>query len=851
MRPLRERENDIRAFVADAIRPYRRRLLLLFLLFLLCIIVGTLALLFATNAIPLPVGDVTLDGDVIGLASDNVVVNVGGSSAALVHSGEVLANDGTPFDIPNTLVKRDYRGDFAATEINATTFSATGATTATTAFEASVLGDTYQRFAMTASGAMLWGSGAGVETNPTANLYRAAPGVMQTDGALTIIPTITTALPQLPSTWMAPLQSIPAWNLTSGAGLNVAAAYFGINMTATLAGTTGIIAVVINDGGTGYGVGNFLSIPGGTTSCELQVTSVGNNGAIASLIITRGGAGYTAGNGIAVSGGGGSNATVNTTVSSTNFAHIDGLVVEAILPNTGYSTAAASFVEGIRIRAPNLGNGPISVGNSRAITIADQGTASSFASIITTGALVGGTTSNIQIVLGVTVGAATATTGGIAIGTVSGGLSNTGLSVSASSGGPTNIGISIAEPGAGSTRSAALWLAGASGLSNGGILWGSDTGPISNLYRVAGGTLRTDGAFQGLPRWNQTTGTTALGVGVLGSNSLGSNGLSGLQLSTNGISTFVVANGGTGYAVNNLLTVTGGSGTAQVKVTSVLSGAILTVVLTRPGFGYSVANGVALTGGSGTATLNITAINTTPFTTVVGVQGQGFDATGGFATPTVTTAIGFQTVAPVLGSGPVVVTNIVGIDVPTHAVTTTNSYGLRIAAPTGGATINNALNFVADTIAAGGITFGADATPSTNLYRSAVNIITTDADHNARHYYTKSAAIPTAVAGTGAGTGPTITVAAGSTDCKMQITVLTGSAPTAAGIIMTVTYNSAFINTLNKGVIFSPANANAAALSGATNPYVPTEALGSFVFNAGSSALAATTSYIWNFQACV
>lgn len=120
----------------------------------------------------------------------------------------------------------------------------------------------------------------------------------------------------------------------------------------------------------------------------------------------------------------------------------------------------------------------------------------------------------------------------------------------------------------------------------------------------------------------------------------------------------------------------------------------------------------------------------------------------------------------------------------------------------------------------------------------------------AKHFVPTNAAIPTAAAGTGAGTGPTVTVTAGSTDCKMQITVLTGTSPTAGGNIVVVTYNTAFAGTVNKGVVFSPAGANAAALSGATSPYISAETLTTFTFTSGSSALAATTTYMWNFQAC-
>ncbi len=770
---------------------------------------------------------------------------------------------------------------------NASTVPATSAATASTyatrdsnagsAFGSLTLGGTLQQsLQFLADTTPAAGIAFGTDTFPSVNLYRASAGIIRTDAAFIASTTVNTLFaPQsLGTSVRYALNVLPLWNMSTASASNVGAMTLQNVMTNSLAGTNAIATVDVVDGGSGYLIGDLVVVSGGNTNSQLRVTSIGVTGAITALLITRGGSGYTAGSGIALTGGAGMNATVNTTVATVAFSFVIGLNVQPVYATGSFSTSAITSVVGLRLQGYGLGSGPLTVTNNFAIQVDNIISACASAALISAAAIGGGTTSNTGISIA-SVGGGTGTNVGVSIGSVTGAAvsntgfsigsvsgastTNTGVNVGAVSGGTTNIGVKIALASGGTTNYA-LWLTDATGVTGGGITWGSDAQPTPNLYRAAANTLRTQGIFQGNAfriaatsttaitgsvQWNQTTGTLASGVGVLGTNSL-----TGLQLSTNGISTFVVSAGGTGYAVNNLLTVTGGSGTAQVKVTSVSSGAILTVVLTRPGSGYSVANDVALTGGSGTATLNITAINTTPFTTVVGVQGQGFDATSGFVTPTVTTAIGFQTVAPVLGSGPVVVTNIVGIDVPAHAITTTNAYGLRIAAPTGGATINAALNFVSNTIAAGGITFGADATPSTNLYRSATNIIKSDADVGARHIYGFSASIPTAVAGTGAGTGPTITVTAGSTDCKMQVTVLTGTVPTAAGIIITVTYNSAFINTLNKGVIFSAAGANAALLSGVTQPYISAEALGTFVLTAGPTGLTAATSYVWNFQTC-
>jgi hypothetical protein len=78
----------------------------------------------------------------------------------------------------------------------------------------------------------------------------------------------------------------------------------------------------------------------------------------------------------------------------------------------------------------------------------------------------------------------------------------------------------------------------------------------------------------------------------------------------NAIIAATIASGGSGYAVNNVLTVTGGGGTGgQVTVTAVDgSGAVTAIRLTNGGTGYSTTSGASTTGGGGSgATVNITA----------------------------------------------------------------------------------------------------------------------------------------------------------------------------------------------------------------------------------------------------
>ena len=100
---------------------------------------------------------------------------------------------------------------------------------------------------------------------------------------------------------------------------------------------------------------------------------------------------------------------------------------------------------------------------------------------------------------------------------------------------------------------------------------------------------------------------------------------------------------------------------------------------------------------------------------------------------------------------------------------------------------------------------------------------------------------PTIAAGTGAGTSPTVTVT--GNDIASQVSVTTGTTPTASGVVATITYNTAFASATKP--TFSPANAAAAALNSTTQVYI-TGGTTTYVITAGSAALSASTTYLWN-----
>ncbi len=428
------------------------------------------------------------------------------------------------------------------------------------------------------------------------------------------------------------------------------------------------------------------------------------------------------------------------------------------------------------------------------------------------------------------------------------------------------------------------------------VRYSTNIGPLWNISTPSAfnvGGLRIDNYFS-----NSAIGTNAVYTAVVSSGgsgyvvgdlvvASGGNANSQLRVTTvdvdGAIVTLLIVRGGSGYTASNDVALTGGSGvnaTANITAATVaLSFAIgLNVKAVYANGGYSTtaitnAIGVRVTGldrGNGPITITnnqgIVFDNmNVPATTVVAIQtaaiGGGTSTNSGIVIgpvgggATTNTGISIFSVSGAktnvgisIGSVSGTATTNIGINVGAVSGVSTTNAGIKIARASGG-TSNYAL-WLADTtgVTSGGITFGSDTSPSTNLYRSAAKTLKTDADFIARKHYTINAAIPTTMAGTGAGTGPTIAVATGSTDCKMQISVTTGSAPAAAATIFTLTYNTAFTNALNLGNTCVAANAAAAAAM--TTTYVTGETLALFKLNVGATALPASTLHLWNCQAC-
>jgi hypothetical protein len=396
--------------------------------------------------------------------------------------------------------------------------------------------------------------------------------------------------------------------------------------------------------------------------------------------------------------------------------------------------------------------------------------------------------------------------------------------------------------------------------SNSNITGGLVGAEIGTFFSTAGSVNTLVGLFVN----NQLTGSLASNFGLLTLNltSAGSNFTS---------QTFYLVMDGTGSG-------------AQIKIITVNAsdGSILTFSINHPGVNYTVGDMLTLVPvNNGTnATFTVTSVAATIFGSgsggqIVGVQSQAFTAAGTFNTPQLGKLVAFQALASNLGSGPasrgtssigLEVQNLnsgaantgVLIDVMNTGGATTNTgiminsptgsstanVGLQITTPTSGTT-NYALQFsTQSTTEAGGILFGSGAdSPHANMYRSAAGRTRTDGELQALHYLCVSGT-PTFTAAAGAGTSPTITVT--GTDAGMQVSLTTGTGPTAANIFL-INYASTY-SSASTFPVFSPANAAAAALSGVTHPYISAQSTTSFTFHAGTTALAASTTYVWNFS---
>ncbi len=138
-----------------------------------------------------------------------------------------------------------------------------------------------------------------------------------------------------------------------------------------------------------------------------------------------------------------------------------------------------------------------------------------------------------------------------------------------------------------------------------------------------------------------------------------------------------------------------------------------------------------------------------------------------------------------------------------------------------------------DTIFAGGLQYNFDAPViETKLLGASTG--------------TDFASAPTFTPGTGAGsaTGGTCSGDAQASDIFGTISCTTGTVPVASGVIVTVTFGTAYVNA---HCSVTPASATAAGLSGTGMVFPSTGNTTQFTVTAGVAALGISTTYSWNY----
>jgi len=175
-----------------------------------------------------------------------------------------------------------------------------------------------------------------------------------------------------------------------------------------------------------------------------------------------------------------------------------------------------------------------------------------------------------------------------------------------------------------------------------------------------------------------------------------------------------------------------------------------------------------------------------------------------------------------------------------------------VQAPTysfvGASTITNAATFAIDAAPVAGT--NATITNAYSLWVQTGNSRFDGTEVQVKHLRGTTSA-PSIVAGTGAGTGPTVSVS--GTDLSGIISITTGSAPAGTNaIIATITFNAAY--SVAPIVVIVAANRNSQALTGATAVQVPASGQTNgvtpttFVMESGATNLTASTLYLFAYH---
>lgn len=382
------------------------------------------------------------------------------------------------------------------------------------------------------------------------------------------------------------------------------------------------------------------------------------------------------------------------------------------------------------------------------------------------------------------------------------------------------------------------------------------TGPITSVGNATSVASQTGtGSTFVMSAGPTISGTTALStLTVAGTGTITSTSATALAVGANGATNPVLTIDASTSSVATGIVVKGAAAGSGVTITATSSGSGENIKILGKGSGTAFldsingATGLNNGGGARVSTSNFgitffgsannTAVNRYNFTGVAdtGLAGGtessqfvlSFNQTRQFASNTaistqretrirpptytfatsggvITNAASFSLDGPPSGGTNATITNSHGIYVPTISLTNvTNGFGATIVASTG----------------------------ATNNFAQNIN-----------GYVLRAGTGDTIAAGTGAGSSPTIAIA--GPPQSGTITLTTGTLPALSATIATISYGQTFPT--GSIVTFSPANSNAALLSGTTMVYAA-GGTSNFVMTAGAAALTAATQYIWNYQ---
>ncbi|HOU95686.1 MAG TPA: hypothetical protein PLN06_03570 [Bacteroidales bacterium] len=311
----------------------------------------------ATNATTAVNFTGSLAGDVTGTQGATVVNTVGTSSAANIHSAELLANAATDANTPGAIVKRDATGNFIAGTITASlNGNATTATLATTATTANNL-------AGGLGGSIPYQSAA----NTTAMLANGSLGQVLTSGGGTNPPTWTTPTYGTVTSVTGTANRITVDNTdAANPKVDIAANYSGQNTITTLgivtAGTWNAGVISGEFGGTGVAnTGKTITLGGNLTTSganDLTLTTTGATNVTLPLSGTLYG---TLANSV-------TSAQLATTLTDETGSGSAVFATSPVLTTPNIGAATASSVNKVAITAPATGS-TLTIADGQTLTV--------------------------------------------------------------------------------------------------------------------------------------------------------------------------------------------------------------------------------------------------------------------------------------------------------------------------------------------------------------------------------------------------------------------------------------------------------------------------------------------------